>query len=464
MVLVVESKNMGKSSTSITTVNCMICVDEVSQRSMIKCPFCDFEACKSCTEKFLLGIDDDQPRCMNNGCKKIWSFDLIADNFHISFYNKYLKRRAELLLEREKSLLPGTQELAKEEQSREKYKQKIDDIEDENKLYRALLKRNSDLIKTLRGKIRQTQDGLADLEEKKRNVFTRACPVENCRGFLSTALKCGVCSIYACKECHAPKKSKHDSEHKCDPKLVATVKLLANDTKPCPSCATLIHKINGCDQMYCTQCHTPFSWKKGTIERGVIHNPHYYEAQRALNNGVVLRNHGDVGCGGVPELSRTKIYVGKNGISYISDIQNAHRLIGHITAVELPRYPTTLNGTDTAKLRVDYLLNRITEKQWQSKLTALMKKHEKNREFAMVLQMFTATLTDIMHNITSNNNNDNITNQMETMKKLREYTNNALRKIGERHKNVYPTICENFEFWPSLKSVGKTTRKRRTRH
>ena len=90
---------------------------------------------------------------------------------------------------------------------------------------------------------------------------------------------------------------------KCDEDKKETVKLLRQDTKPCPKCGQLIYKIQGgCDQMYCVKCHTAFSWKTGRRVNGVIHNPHYYAFQR-MGNSAVVRNPGAVVCGGLPEYN-----------------------------------------------------------------------------------------------------------------------------------------------------------------
>ena len=66
------------------------------------------------------------------------------------------------------------------------------------------------------------------------------------------------------------------------------------DTKKCPTCYSLIHKIDGCDQMWCTQCKTAFSWNTLKIENKV-HNPHFYEYLRA-NNHNVPRDINDIPC------------------------------------------------------------------------------------------------------------------------------------------------------------------------
>jgi hypothetical protein len=448
-----KTKNISPTPKLVKVkVDCVICAEEVYERKIVTCPFCKFEVCSTCIHTFLMGIDDDRPRCMENTCKKVWTYEFVSENFPPSFHNhEYRERRATLLFEREKSLLPGTQGLVARERLREKTLKDVAELLDENSMYRELIIRNNEKIRLSRLNFTQA-DGGEELDENgnqtmlsnKKVNFTRACPVDECRGFLSTSLKCGLCEGYACKDCHLPKSSKHDDDHICDPDLVATVKLLASDTKPCPACATPIFKIVGCDQMYCTQCHTAFSWLRGTIERGVIHNPHFYEAQRAMNNGVAPSRQTAFRCGGPPAIWEINEVLDRENI-YFELASDAHRLINHINMIELPRYPNTIGDLDNSSLRIDYLLNRITEKQWISKLKNKMKKQEKDGELNMVLTMFTTTMADLFGNILESDNND-IDLSIVSMFKLREYTNNSLKKIGVRYGNIYPNISDNFTF------------------
>jgi hypothetical protein len=441
-----------------TKVDCDICTNEVLSSSMIRCPFCVFSACRSCTDTFLMGIDDTKPRCMSLSCKKVWTYEFLASNFPPSFHNKrYRDRRADLILQREKSLMPGTQELVRREKIRKKASLEINDLVDDNNMLRALIKINDIKIKNIK-----SANYFEDIKTVNK-TFTRACPVEECRGFLSQSLKCGICDIYACKDCHLPKNGKHDNDHKCNPDLVATVKMLASDTKPCPACAIPIFKIQGCDQMYCTQCHTAFSWLKGTIETGVIHNPHFYEFQRQQNGGIAPRVQGDMRCGGPPTMIQITSAIEYAQIQITDEIYNAHRLIGHITNTEIRNFPNTTGDIDNSYLRVQYLMNRITEKQLVSKLKQRTKKQEKDCEFNMILTMFTSTMSDLFGNIASGNSS-NIPEYLVDMCELRTYTNCQLAKIGERFGNVYPYIDEKWAYWTNALKLGKKTNYVEPRH
>lgn len=435
-------------------IDCNICVETVRVKDICSCPFCNFRACIDCVSRFLMEIDDTVPRCMNPDCKKVWTFEFVAEVFPVSFHNrKYRERRASILLQREKSLLPGTQPLVQRKNWEKDIHAQIYDIVDENKMLKLLLNKNNERIRILYASMRmETKE-----EEKTKKTFTRACPVEDCRGFLSTSLKCGVCSTFSCRDCHLPKACKNDEDHKCNPDTVATVKLLANDTKSCPGCSTLIFKIEGCDQIWCTNCHTAFSWENGKIETGRIHNPHYYEFQRQQNGGVAPRVQGDIRCGGVPNITLVSncLKQAEFDDNDIKLIYNAHRIIAHITYVVIPMFPVQLGDTDNSDLRVKYLMNEITEKKWKSNLKAIMKKQEKNVSINQILTMFTSTLTDLFGNIVSDSNVNNTYKYVLSMWELRTYTNKNLAKIGYQYNNVVPYIEKDWFYISNRNNKGK---------
>jgi len=128
-------------------------------------------------------------------------------------------------------------------------------------------------------------------------AFVMACPGAECRGFLAPDYSCGMCASVTCKACHEIK----DGDHTCNADVVASVKALKAEARPCPTCATQISKIDGCDQMWCTQCKTTFSWRTGLKEEGHTHNPHYYEYMRA--HGGMPRAPGDGGCMVMPNAN-----------------------------------------------------------------------------------------------------------------------------------------------------------------
>ena len=439
-----ETKEGSESDTSSEDkVDCNICCEEVWPRNMVACPFCDHTACQECTSRFLLETQVTMPMCMSPGCKKNWSLEYISNKFPPAFHNsKYRDHRTQILFEQEMSMLPGTQMLVKQEKKKRKNKKKITDLQDENAMLGELIMANKRKIRQY--SMENSNRHADEKEEKKeRKEFTRACPVDDCRGFLSARGKCGTCSGWACMDCRLSKNGKDDEEHECNPDTVATYEMLAKDTKSCPSCATMIYKIHGCDQMYCTQCNTAFSWIKGTIETGVIHNPHYYEIQRKLNGGVAPRVRGDVRCGGMPFLwmitERTNV-----GIMF-PNAYVIYQLWAHIIDVELPRFPNVLGNQDNSDLRVKYLMNDIDQSKWKTELKRRAKAQERNMAFNQVLTMFTTMLAALMSNI--------VDSDLETMPihvaafiTLREYTNKELAKVGWTFGNVYPYIGKEWTY------------------
>ena len=179
--------------------------------------------------------------------------------------------------------------------------------------------------------------------------FTRKCPYEECRGFLNTEMKCGLCIQEFCEHCNEVITCVGNNVyvHICNPETVETMKLINKDTKPCPKCGTMIHKIDGCAQMWCTECHTAFDWRSGRIETGRVHNPHYFEFKQRS------REHGDIPCGGRPTFAELEE---NEADTNILDLSYRLRFIDRDI---IYRY-YGIGYDDNLQLRVNYLINNIS--------------------------------------------------------------------------------------------------------
>ena len=86
-----------------------------------------------------------------------------------------------------------------------------------------------------------------------------------------------------------------------------------------PNCKVPVHKTDGCDQMFCTQCKRLWSWNTGRFEtRG--HNPHYLQWMR--DNGGMPRDPNDVLCG--REIDPRLLHQLNDGISHTLRRTMAH--------------------------------------------------------------------------------------------------------------------------------------------
>jgi len=173
---------------------------------------------------------------MSPACNRQWTRQHIHTLFTASFIKGKLKeRREQLLFDNERALLPSTQPLVERDI-------RIEAINEEKRIITA--KMNELYQKRLNLEFEARR--LKHSETVRQVEFVRECPDENCRGFLSTQWKCGICNQWTCPDCHVIKGDTRDAEHTCDPDTLATARLLDSDTKPCPKCRTGIFKINGC--------------------------------------------------------------------------------------------------------------------------------------------------------------------------------------------------------------------------
>ena len=274
--------------------------------------------------------------------------------------------------------------------------------------------------------------GAAPREERVQ--ILRGCPAEACRGFLSTGGICGICDAKICLSCHeiVGKKGEvveHISEvellvdgrhHTCDPASVETAKMLQKETRPCPTCKALIFKTDGCDQMWCTQCQTPFSWRTGKKEEGRVHNPHYYEWLRRTQGGVAPEpaQPGDVGFGGAeegdccrPEMELVDFQVNYAAMAAMTSdvalekIEYAQAFIRtcYRKTAELMergyrfRAPEDDHRYRIHNINVVYLAGKIDEKEWKRRIFIEKRAQQRRSTYVEIARTLMATCRDVLN-------------------------------------------------------------------
>ena len=468
-------------------MECSICCEKFNKSNLkpVTCGFCvNFTACLACVKRYLLETTQTA-HCMN--CKHEWSRVTLMENIPKTFIGvEYKKRRQELILEMEKSMMPATQPyveieiernkihtLTKEIQEMRIEKYRVDNYSDQFLEYELDCVRKEHYIKCILRDIRERQDRLnGHVTERNRAQFIRKCPVEDCKGFLSTGWKCGICKTKVCAKCHEVKKrgevlhNSNDTEeeetkeeveeeggHVCDPNNVETAKLLKQDTKACPKCAAMIFKIDGCDQMFCTQCHTAFSWNTMQIETRVIHNPHYFQYLREQANGrEIPRNPLDNPCAEI--LPNGQAFTVET-IHYISaqlndlcsfnvakpdtepilirirkvaekEMQLCNHVVTYHYAHEVPIHANR-------DIRIQYMMNLMPEDKYKQILQVREKQLEKTREFGMIFRTYVTAARDIILNFvnlaTKEERNARKVEVYHELQNLRKYINDCFAKL-----------------------------------
>ena len=200
-----------------------------------------------------------------------------------------------------------------------------------------------------------------------------------------------MCHSAICKHCACVLSNDNSPLHVCNQDDVKSTQSIKAETKPCPGCATFIYKIDGCDQMWCTGCHTSFSWTTG-LEDGdvVVHNPHYYEWQRQQNGGVAPRVRGD-------NPNRAVVFSYYDMFKGVPEGDRKDKLVYfyRITQHSPPRFPSPA-PLDNRDLRVKYLLGDITKETLAKRVEQRDKKREKEVEINQIFETFFKGSLDVL--------------------------------------------------------------------
>nr|QBK86830.1 MAG: E3 ubiquitin-protein ligase [Marseillevirus LCMAC103] len=383
--------NATKTCQPAASLACPVCVDPIPKGETVTCLACGYATDKKCPKRYLLSRDEGA-HCMS--CRARW-----GDKFLIAAFGKtwatgtqpdaYRPHLKKIFLDREKSRIPET--LAE-----------LPRIRARNQAVADARQRLADLLvqqNILTRDIAQTRNFIAASGRRGGDqarplcTFVCPCPKEECRGMIvAKTHACGICERRVCRRCRAPRVD--DEKHECVDGDLETVRLLRTDTKPCPKCAVPIHRISGCSQMWCVQCHTSYNWRTGVISRGVTHNPH---AMRWL------REHGgngpegmrDVPCGGLVQMHHLGIWrEGDDRGRYRTTIRSIYRRVAEI-AERLNRI--RLQPFDD--LRIMFLLGAFSEAEWQQKIFLRERSNARRQATVDILTTFQTIAVERFRNL-----------------------------------------------------------------
>lgn len=415
-------------------IECQVCAEPQSERQFVTCGACAYSCCKTCVKRYLLACVDD-PHCMN--CKRRMNRGELTKTFSATFVNTTFKEwRKRVLFQRELAKMPSTQPYVRQELKRRENLLLMRDMERERAQLRQRLRELDSVLLTL-----HTQ--LTPPLEDRRSAFVHRCAQADCRGFLSTAWKCNVCSKYTCAHCNEALGFARDGgDHVCAESNKETMRMLRSDSKNCPGCGECIHRISGCDQMWCTMCATAFSWRTGLVVNGEqIHNPHFYDYMQR-HNGRVARNPADIPCGGMPTYREIVHAMGKAHTLSTKDCEYLlamHRLVLHVREDEMRRYELNRRTEEdrNVDLRVLYTLNELDEDKFCMKLQQREKCQEKRQDIFDVLQLIVQVSSDSLREAVLS---CDFTTCVQSMGALFEYANETLQKVSRMYACVVPQI------------------------
>lgn len=415
-------------------MDCVVCAS-YSKTYPIECMYCHEKVCQECYQTGIL-LDTHEPRCLF--CKKPLSIEAIMKNTPRSWVvNKFFPHLTSIRMESEKNLLIHDQSEARLLIMIQTYRDALRRMPTISKLRKRLkLKTGSHPeIETIRKTRHDLQQKIREMSSssfaKKKTTPAKwkgFCPLNNCRGFISSDGICGLCQAKSCVMCG----EKDHQPDECDPDILKNFTAIVNETKPCPCCSVSIYQMSGCDQMWCVLCHTTFSWKTGEVLKGMVHNPHYYEWLFNTTN-----NRRDIHldpCGEIPDAMTYLDHMRYHQFPHIGLYSQIHRTLNHMQHVVLPSMH--INRVPSNKeLRIRYLIKDINEKRWHHLLQVRERRRLKLNSLYQITETVVQVLSDMIRKSIQSPDHDAIHNEIE---QFRQYIKSQYQSVCDIHGGGLP--------------------------
>lgn len=425
---------------------CIICNNNTVDTTIIQCQYCSGAACAACWETYFITDNPTilQPRCMFPTCRR----EFIAEYLHQNHFltNALRDRQSEVLFNIDRTYYPLAQHV-------------IQLIETQNRVANAAEHMVYD---------RLIHDAImGNTATRLQTPYYHKCPTDNCLGHLDSAHYCTLCKNTICPDCN--KATTTTTIHTCNETDRQTFAAIRNDAKECPKCGIYISKIDGCNDMFCIQCNTPFKYDTGLINTDRNSNPLYLNYLR--------RNGTDLPPGGmaaVPQCGNGNGNIRVNGF-FVVDFANKlqSKVTIYMMAAQSPSIFDLINGfvrftlhlatenreenqhydsrtfwTQYARVnstRVDYLQGKHTKAAHKTALYKLYKTNEYVAAVAQITDMYIQCAHDILIELYQYTLLQSTTwpdikawGLIDKMQKLADYTNQSFaanEKIYCGHRN-----------------------------
>ena len=281
----------------------------------------------------------------------------------------------------------------------------------------------------------------------------RQCPSTSCSGhYMLGNYKCTCCKSTICEICG----DIQSSDHVCDADVMKSLAIVNKCAKNCPKCGVHIEKVDGCDQMFCTNCKTAFDWITLRVISTGIENPHYFEWLRS-QNGSVDRDINDIPCGGLPTYQNVyqanEAFLKNAGIDRKSATYNLNATTllsfqAFIEDIQGRVIPNHLQSKDNTDLRIRYMCGELTKSSFT---TLIFKRHNckvKTVQKLQIYQMIRDAGTDILQRWTTDialNQIGRLKNIVEEIDELINCANLAFRTLHEKNVSKLKRLHKKIE-------------------